>query len=38
MMRETFERCSRVLLCMILGATFLFLLSVVALLWKVVLK
>ena len=38
MMREQFERCSRVLICMILGATFVFVLSVVALIWKVILK
>jgi hypothetical protein len=38
MMREQFERCSRVLICMILGATFLFVLSVVALIWEVILK
>ena len=38
MMREQFERCSRVLICMILGATFLFLLSVVAMIWAVILK
>lgn len=38
MMRETFERCSRVLICMILGASFLFILSVVAMIWAEILR
>lgn len=34
MMRETFERCYRVLICLILGAAYFYIIGATILIWK----